>query len=603
MTGPRRSGVRSSSVAGRLGWLVWLVLGGLLLSLEGRALAAPTSTGFALDRYRPAEAGSDWFANESLDLRGGVRPALSLVADIGYRPLVLYGADGEELVPLVDGQFFYHLQASLTLGHRLRLGLSVPLLVYTQGGQGLLAELGERRNVPVSSSDGSGIGDVRFAADLRLLGHYEGPFTLALGARVYAATGSEQQFTSDGKARVEGRLAFAGQPGWFTYAGYVGGMWHGERDDFAGVPFGTDLTFGAALGVRLNGGRVHFGPEVFGETVISDGGDGFLERASTPVEVALGGKFHIADTLRLGAAVGRGVTRGIGASEFRFLATFDWLPAPDRAPSEAALPPPRDLDGDGVMDEWDMCPSQAGPSRPLDRERSGCPDPTDDDNDGIRDDVDACPSQAGVPSADPASHGCSPPDRDEDGVVDTIDACPDTPGVQTIDPLRSGCPADSDRDGINDAQDACPGVKGDRSRDPKRHGCPRARIEQGAIRITEQVQFATASALILPESDSLLVAVAEILISHPEIEQLSVEGHTDNLGQARNNEKLSRDRALAVVMRLVENGVSARRLTAVGYGAEHPIDDNATAEGRRNNRRVEFRIVRSARPTGGARRE
>jgi OOP family OmpA-OmpF porin len=596
MRGPRRSGVQAPASRWRLAWLASFCL---LLLLEGRALAAPTSTGFALNRYRPAEAGSDWFESESLDLRGGPRPALSLVADISYRPLMLYGADGEELVPLVDGQFFYHLQGSLTLAQRLRLSLSVPLLVYTQGGQGLLAELGERRNVPVSSSDGSGIGDVRLAADLRLLGRYEGPFSLALGARVYAATGSEQQFTSDGQARVEARLMWAGQPGWFSYAAHVGGMWHAEKDDFAGVPFGADVTFGAAAGVRLDGGRVHFGPEVFGETVVSDSGAGFLKKTSTPVEVALGGKFHIADTLRLGAAVGRGVTRGIGASQFRFLATLDWMPEPVQNEVTAALPPPRDLDGDGVDDEWDMCPSQAGPARPLDRERSGCPDPSDDDADGISDDVDACPGEAGVPSADPSSHGCSSPDRDKDGVVDTIDACPDTPGVQTVEPLRSGCPADSDRDGINDAQDACPGVRGDRSRDPKRHGCPKARIEQGEIRIAEQVQFATASARILPESDSLLMAVAEILISHPEIELLSVEGHTDNLGQAPANEKLSRDRALAVVMRLVENGVSARRLTAVGYGSEHPIDDNASAEGRRSNRRVEFRIVRSARPTSG----
>jgi OOP family OmpA-OmpF porin len=600
MRGARRSGVQARASRWRLPWLAWV---GLLLLLEGRAFAAPTSTGFALDRYRPAEAGSDWFANDSLDLRGGPRPALSLVADISYRPLVLYGADGEELVPLVDGQFYYHLQGSVTFGQRLRVSLSVPLLVYTQGGQGLLAELGDRRNVPVSSSDGSGIGDVRLAADLRLLGRYEGPFTLALGARVYAATGSEQQFSSDGQARVEGRLLWAGQPGWFSYAAHVGGMWHAERDDFAGVPFGTDLTFGAAAGVRLNGGRVHFGPEVFGETVVSNSGDGFLKRASTPVEVALSGKFHIADTLRLGAAVGRGVTHGIGASQFRFLASFDWMLEPPPESAIEVLPPARDLDGDGVYDESDMCPSLAGPARPLDRARSGCPDPGDDDADGISDDVDACPGQAGVPSADAASHGCASPDRDKDGVVDTVDACPDTPGVQTVEPLRSGCPADSDRDGINDAQDACPGVRGERNRDPKRHGCPRARIEQGEIRIVEQVQFATASARILPESDSLLMAVAEILISHPEIELLSVEGHTDNLGQATTNEKLSRDRALAVVMRLVEDGVSARRLTAVGYGAEHPLDDNATAEGRRNNRRVEFRIVRSARPASGQGRQ
>ncbi len=48
----------------------------------------------------------------------------------------------------------------------------------------------------------------------------------------------------------------------------------------------------------------------------------------------------------------------------------------------------------------------------------------------------------------------------------------------------------------------------------------------------------------------------------------------------------------SVVMRLVDNGVTARRLTARGFGSQVPLDDNATPEGRQNNRRVEFRILR-----------
>ena len=155
----------------------------LVGTVAGRARAEPTTTGFALNRYRPAEATSDWFVNESLDLRGSFRPALSLIADISYRPLVLYDANGDELLPLIDGQFYYHLGASLTFAQRLRLSVSVPLLVYTQGGEGRLAELGERRDVAISSSDGSGLGDVRVSADLRLLGRYEGPFTVAIGRR------------------------------------------------------------------------------------------------------------------------------------------------------------------------------------------------------------------------------------------------------------------------------------------------------------------------------------------------------------------------------------------------------------------------------------
>jgi OmpA-OmpF porin, OOP family len=576
------------------GFVGLAALGAMIFALlASPARGAPTTTGFALDRLRPAEAGSDWFANESLDLRGGARPALSLLADVSYRPLVLLGADGEELVALIDGQFFYHVNASLVLGQRVRLSASLPLLVYSQGGQGVLAELGGRTDVPVSSADGAGLGDARFAVDLRLAGVYGGPITMAIGARAYAATGSEGEFTSDGRARFEGRWMWAGQPGPFSYAAYVGVLFHGEQDDFAGIPFGTDLTFGAALGLDLAGGRIHLGPEVYGESVVSDGGNGFLKRASTPIEGVFGAKFRLAQTVRLGAAVGRGLTAGIGASDFRFVAAVDWSPRPGDDGARGVAPPPvRDRDGDGVNDSADACPADPGPARPLDRALDGCPDAGDRDADGISDDVDACPDRVGVPSGDPASHGCPPPDRDRDHVPDTIDACPDTPGVQTSDALRSGCPADSDGDGIDDARDACPDDAGAPSRDPERHGCPKARIEQGEIRVREQVQFATSSARILPESDALLAAVAQILTDHPEIELLSVEGHTDNSGSEQVNEKLSRDRALAVVMRLVEGGVSARRLTAKGYGSAQPIDDNASVEGRTNNRRVEFKILR-----------
>lgn len=567
-------------------------LAALLGMLPATAQAAPTTTGFALDRYRPADAGSDWFVLDSLDLRGDVRPALSLVADIAYRPLVLYGDDGDELVPLVDGQFFYHAQASLTLWSRLRLALGVPLLVYTQGGSGQLAELGGVSNVPISSADGSGLGDVRLAADVRLLGAHGSPFSLAVGARVYTATGSERQFTSDGRARFEGRVMWAGQPGWFSYAAQLGALLHAERDDFAGEAFGTDFTFAAAAGVRVLHGRLHLGPEVFGETVISDRGDGFLYRATTPVEAAFGAKLEVGESVRLGVGAGRGLTRGIGAARFRFLASLDWFPAPAEPSTSEDLAPMRDLDGDGVADEVDACPDRAGPVHSLAGARSGCPDAGDADGDGITDDIDACPSQPGLPSGDTATHGCAPSDRDRDGVADTIDACPDAAGAQTADPLRSGCPADSDGDGIDDASDACPGAAGPRSRVAELRGCPRARVEGDRIVIAEPVQFATGSATILPESGELLRAVAEILLQHPEIELLSVEGHTDGDGSPQRNEKLSRDRALSVVMRLVDNGVTARRLTARGLGAQNPIDDNATPEGRRRNRRVEFRIVR-----------
>jgi outer membrane protein OmpA-like peptidoglycan-associated protein len=136
------------------------------------------------------------------------------------------------------------------------------------------------------------------------------------------------------------------------------------------------------------------------------------------------------------------------------------------------------------------------------------------------------------------------------------------------------------------------------------HGCPppppkpppKAELVAEAIVISEQVQFETGTAALKTESDAVLGQVARVLAEHPELELVEVQGHTDNTGTPELNQRLSDDRARAVVERLAAHGVQASRLTAKGYGQERPIADNATEEGRAKNRRVEFRVLRPAKP-------
>jgi outer membrane protein OmpA-like peptidoglycan-associated protein len=181
-------------------------------------------------------------------------------------------------------------------------------------------------------------------------------------------------------------------------------------------------------------------------------------------------------------------------------------------------------------------------------------------------------------------------DRDGDGIPDAEDACPDVPGVKTDNPKTNGCPSDRDGDGIPDTEDACPDAAGPHTDDPKTNGCPKAAIVNGQIRINEQVKFATGSAKILTDSDELLTAVAQVMTDHPELKHVRVEGHTDNVGKAAMNKKLSRARAESVVAWLVKHSVARSRLSAEGFGMDRPIDNNATELGRKNNRRVEFHI-------------
>ena len=73
--------------------------------------------------------------------------------------------------------------------------------------------------------------------------------------------------------------------------------------------------------------------------------------------------------------------------------------------------------------------------------------------------------------------------------------------------------------------------------------------------------------------------------------EVEIEGHTDNVGAESHNHKLSENRAKAVYDFLVENGISANRMTFKGFGASQPIATNDTDEGRATNRRTAFRVI------------
>jgi outer membrane protein OmpA-like peptidoglycan-associated protein len=223
--------------------------------------------------------------------------------------------------------------------------------------------------------------------------------------------------------------------------------------------------------------------------------------------------------------------------------------------------------------------------RTGDPKTNGCP--PDRDADGVPDADDACPTVAGVKTSDPKTNGC-PPDRDADGIPDAEDACPTVPGVKTGDPKTNGCPPDRDADGIPDAEDACPDQPGARDPDPKKNGCPPAFLQGTQIKIRDPFKFRFNKTELDPAGDPILEAVLAFLKEHTELKKIRIEGHTDNVGGEEFNRKLSEGRAASVRKWLVAHGVDASRLTSKGLGQSQPVDNNATEEGRRNNRRVEF---------------
>ena len=547
--------------------------------------ARAQSAGFAINRFDPAERGSDWFSADSLDLRGHGRLMLGATGDFGQKPLVLYDHNGDELKSIIEHQLFVHVGGSLVLWDRLRLGVNLPILAY-QAGEG-----GTVGGVRFEAATGAAVGDLRLGADVRLLGTYRSPISLAAGVAVFAPTGNQDAFTGDGKVRVLPRLLLGGDIGNLVYAAKLGVLYRANDAGFNGAPTGTEAVGSAAIGYGSDDGKLVLGPEVFGSTVVTSG-KAFLKKRETPFELLFGAHYKVTDDVRLGAGFGPGLTRGLGAPQFRGLLSLEWAPEPKKEPLVLPPAPPKDRDKDGILDRDDACPDVPGVEQ-EDPKKNGCPLPGDRDHDGILDKDDACPDEPGVASDDPEKNGCPRRDADKDGIFDDEDACVNDPGIRTTDPTTNGCPPpkDTDKDGIIDPEDACPEAPGPRDPDPKKNGCPAARIEQGQIKILERVEFENNSAKIRPESDRILQAVLALMKEHSEFTKLSVEGHTDNRGGAGHNLDLSNRRAASVMKWLTDHGVAKERLSSKGFGMTKPIDGNDTDSGRQNNRRVEFHIL------------
>jgi outer membrane protein OmpA-like peptidoglycan-associated protein len=247
--------------------------------------------------------------------------------------------------------------------------------------------------------------------------------------------------------------------------------------------------------------------------------------------------------------------------------------------------PDLDHDKDGLNNDADKCPDQAEDKDGFE-DADGCPD-LDNDGDGVADTADKCADVAEDKDGFEDTDGCVDADNDNDGVLDAADKCPVEAGVKE----NRGCP-DADRDGdtVVDRLDNCPDEKGSAAN----AGCAARQlvvIKAEKLEILDKVFFKTGKDIIEKKSFALLDNVAAVLKSHPEIAKVRVEGHTDNVGVPAKNKDLSDRRAKAVVAYLASKGVDAARLVGEGFGDEKPIGDNATDEGKANNRRVEFAIV------------
>lgn len=528
------------------------------------------------DTFRPSVHPGDILGIQTSNMINRWGWAAGLWATWNHRPLSVFTPGGTALQYVITNQFVGDLQASVNLFGFLDVGIDLPFGMALTGESGLTS--GSSGNL------GTSLGDLRLGIKGRILGGNGKGFGLAIGEDLSFPTATKAIFLGDDGITSTTVLI----------ADYSNTGWHAA----------LNVGFRAKKAVRMNG------TEVGHELLIGAGGIfpifcGVFEaiatvEARTAATKPFGSKYNDALDLMAGlqlhlgsihvtAAGGAGALKGYGSPAVRGTVNVSYAPMIDKDC-------PKDSDGDGIVDPKDTCPNEAGP-----RGTEGCPDK---DNDGVADREDRCPDAAGASKLE----GC--PDRDNDGVPDDRDTCPDKGGSSKLE----GCP-DKDNDGVPDHKDTCPDQGGpsnlegcpdadgdgvpdrldkcpDKAGVSDQGGCaPLVRLEAKKIEILERVEFEVNKADIREDAMALLNAVAQVMLQHPELKKLQVEGHTDNKSSAKHNLQLSQARANSVREFLLSKGVEPERVTAVGFGMTRPIADNATEEGRFKNRRVEFNIV------------
>lgn len=582
------------------------------LCVAGAAAPVPArAEGWALDRYEPSPAG-DLFLSAALPWYDSERRfAVAVVADYAHRPLRLE-RDGEPDEAVVDHMLVLHLQGQIALFERVGVELSAPVSMVQSGAPFAM------RTRALGAYGDPVAGDLRAGLRVRLFGDAaRDAVSLHVGGQLHMGfvpvNDGDHNVTDEG---ARGRLFVtaagrAGRVQWSSTAGY-----HVRpRTLTPQAEVDDDVYLSGGVAHELLDGALVVGAEVFAAIVPATG----------DVNAEVLGEAHVrlADVLQVSAGVGTGMGAGPGTPTVRALARVSYAHA-EPAPVEESEGSGGDSDGDEVADDLDQCVDVAAGPHP-DPERLGCPEP-DRDADGTPDRVDPCPDQPPGPHPDPSREGCAAVDSDADGVFDHSDQCVDQAAGPHADPTRAGCPAgdadgdgvldhedrcvdvaagphpdparagcglpDSDRDMVPDVMDSCPDDPGAPHADPARAGCPGLVVVMGRqLRVMRPIFFETNRDTIQRRSFPVLSALVDALSQMEWIRQLSIEGHTDDVGDDDHNLRLSQARAEAVLGWLAEHGVAPERLRAEGFGEARPLVPNDTPEGRAENRRVEFRIV------------
>lgn len=432
--------------------------------------------------------------------------------------------------PPVSKQLITYFTVGAEIGKRASVGVSFPLAVYQTGNP----TVNQRAQIDDQPIDLQTVAPMDLRLDGRFMFWSNEAKSIKLGVQgaLFIPTGNELSFGGDGKLSGSLGLAAEYNAGFFYTVLNTGIHFHPKANlnEFNRL---HEITYGLAAFVPLKDDMFRVGAQIFGTMGVGAGTFGDVD--NIPIEWMAEGRARLGSMKQFYVGLGAGtrITAGY-APDFRGMLVI----------------------GTSIPLEEVEVKNDKGFRYKI---------PVDTDKDGIADDIDMCPSDA----------------EDKQG-HNTDDGCPEMLN-------------DADSDGVPDAEDACPSEPGVRSPDPAKNGCPEfiRRIKGSSkIEVLKEVQFAFDRADLRPEAYPILNEVVRLLRVNPDIELVSIEGHTDDFGTEQHNNELSEARARSVLNYLVQRGIAGGRLTSKGYGESKPIAPNTTDEGRAKNRRVEFHILK-----------
>ncbi|MCB9669401.1 MAG: OmpA family protein [Alphaproteobacteria bacterium] len=530
------------------------------------------------------------------------------------QPLV-YRYDDGEVVRLVNNV----LQGDLIAGFaydRVRFGVDLPIYFYADGDD---------------RASQSGTGDLAVDTKVTVLDEEGGP-GVAFSGRLTLPTSSVRNVLPLGSPTAGWEIAAIvdQEIGDFFVTGNLG-VRGGPRAVLENVKLDDFFLFRAAGAYRFDE-KSSVALELAGDVPFSkNAGQG------APIEALADVRTHVAPDLQVRLGLGTSLTTGVGAPDFRVLVGFAWHPMPDR-----------DLDDDGIEDDVDQCVD-----KPEDKDGEDDTDGCPEDRGSVAIEVlgaDGKPLPAATVSVvgsdrkgtsglvveqdsgpvkiAAAAEGYLPAEVEvqivdadvERAVQITLEPIPmgtvkvkveDIEGapiagasVQIGETTTAGATAEAElvagektpvratAEGYRASQKQYVELaKGETKELVLTLEKVKAELKGDRIDLRESVFFDLGKATIQERSYPLLEQVVAILNEHPELTKLRIEGHTDSRGSASANKKLSQSRADAVKVFLVEKGIAAERLDALGFGEERPIDPGKTEEAYARNRRVDFFVA------------